>query len=153
MLCLSGFELHSRWMPLSYLLVLWRPVNWCMSQTRLDPRPWSWPQVKDSTPPPPPPPIFFHVPFSATKNEIPFIYLVLQRSQGCNRDLQMPRRRRQQERQKSNSLNRQNKNVLYIFCRHCTTTTGECLISRFMEDVNKGGLNFLFLSKLQEYCS
>ena len=34
-------------------------------------------------------------------------------------------------------------------CRHCTTTTGKCLISRFMEDVNKRRVNFLSLSDLE----
>ena len=33
--------------------------------------------------------------------------------------------------------------------RHCTTTTGKCLISHFMEDVNKRWLKFLSLSELQ----
>ena len=33
--------------------------------------------------------------------------------------------------------------------RHCTTTTGKCLISRFMQDVNKRWLHFLSLSELQ----
>ena len=33
--------------------------------------------------------------------------------------------------------------------RHCTTTTGKCLFSRFTEDVNKRRLNFLSLSELE----
>ena len=36
-----------------------------------------------------------------------------------------------------------------FLCRHCTTTTGKCLISRFMEDVNRRQLKFLSLSKLE----
>ena len=40
-----------------------------------------------------------------------------------------------------------------LFCtllyRHCTTTTGKCLISRFMEDVNKRRAKFLCLSELE----
>ena len=35
-----------------------------------------------------------------------------------------------------------------FLCRHCTTTTGKCLISRFIMDVNKQRLNFLSLSEL-----
>ena len=71
------------------------------------------------------------------------------------RDFKMPRRRRQQERQKSNrSPNSQNNNFArasYFFCtflcRHCMTTTGKCLVSSFMEDVNKRRLIFfLFLN-------
>ena len=64
-------------------------------------------------------------------------------------------RRWQWERQKSNSLNRQNKlcTCSMLFCtllyRHCTTTTGKCLISRFMEDVNKRRAKFLCLSELE----
>ena len=67
-------------------------------------------------------------------------------------DYKMPRWRRQRERQKRNRLNRQNNNSTLctcithsctFLCRHCTTTTGNCLISRFMEDVNKRRLNFL----------
>ena len=35
-------------------------------------------------------------------------------------------------------------------CRHCATiTTGKCLISRCMEEVNKRQLNFLSLSELE----
>ena len=43
--------------------------------------------------------------------------------------------------------------VHLAFCtflyRHCATTTGKCLISRFMEDVNKRRLNFLSLSEVE----
>ena len=38
---------------------------------------------------------------------------------------------------------------LYISLRHFTTTTGKCLISSFMEDVNKVRLNFLSLSEFK----
>ena len=34
-------------------------------------------------------------------------------------------------------------------CRHCTTTTWKCLLSRFMENVNKRRRIFLSLSKLE----
>ena len=34
-------------------------------------------------------------------------------------------------------------------CRHCTTTTWKCLISRFMEDINKRWWIFLSLFKLE----
>ena len=37
---------------------------------------------------------------------------------------------------------------LYISCRFCTTTTWKCLISRFMENVNKQRRNFISLSEL-----
>ena len=38
---------------------------------------------------------------------------------------------------------------LYISLRPCAITTGKCLISHFMEDVNKRRLNFLSLSELE----
>ena len=57
---------------------------------------------------------------------------------------------------KSNKLNRQNNNSARasrffstFLYRHCTITTGKCLISSFLEDVNKRGLNFLSLSELE----
>ena len=65
-------------------------------------------------------------------------------------DFKMPRRRRKQKRQKSNGLNKQNNNVTLLctfLCSHSRTTTGKCLISRFMGDVNKRRLNFLPLSE------
>ena len=34
-----------------------------------------------------------------------------------------------------------------FLCRHCTTTTWKCVISRFMEDVNKGRQSFFSLSE------
>ena len=37
---------------------------------------------------------------------------------------------------------------MYILYRHCTTTTWKCLISRFMEDVNKRTRNLLSHSEL-----
>ena len=37
----------------------------------------------------------------------------------------------------------------YISLRPCAITTGKCLISHFMEDVNKRRLNFLSLSELE----
>ena len=53
-----------------------------------------------------------------------------------------------------NRLNRQNNNFctcVTLFSTflysHCTTRTGKCLISRFIEDVNKRRLNFLSLSE------
>ena len=36
-----------------------------------------------------------------------------------------------------------------LLCRHCTTTTWKCLISRFMEDVTKRRRMFLSFSKLE----
>ena len=36
-----------------------------------------------------------------------------------------------------------------FLCRHCTTVTVKCLISRFMEDVSKRLINFLSLSELE----
>ena len=36
-----------------------------------------------------------------------------------------------------------------FLCRHCKNSTGKCLISRFMEDLNKRRLNFLSLSELE----
>ena len=65
------------------------------------------------------------------------------------------RRRRQRESQKSKRLNKQTKTLHGItlfrtfFCRHCTTTMEKCLISRFMEDVNKRRLKFLSPSELE----
>ena len=52
------------------------------------------------------------------------------------------------------AINLQNDNFerasrfLYISCRFCTTTTWKCLISRFMENVNKQRRNFISLSEL-----
>ena len=37
----------------------------------------------------------------------------------------------------------------FFFCRHYTTTTGKCLIARFMEDVNKRRRIFLSRFKLK----
>ena len=64
------------------------------------------------------------------------------------RDLKIRRRRRQRERQKSLRLAKQQlcthiTHVCTFLCRHCTTTTRKCLISRFMEEVNKLLRNFL----------
>ena len=62
-----------------------------------------------------------------------------------NRELQQRRRRRQrqQERQKSSRFRLAKQQLCTcitlfctILCRHCTTTTWKCLISRFLEDVN-----------------
>ena len=68
----------------------------------------------------------------------------------------MPRRRRQRERQKSNRLKRQNNNsarasrfFVHFFAVTARYTTGKCLISRFMEGVNRRQLQFLSLSKLE----
>ena len=61
-----------------------------------------------------------------------------------NREFTQRRRRRQQERQKSNRFRQANQQVctcIMLFCtflcRRCTTTTWNCLISRFVEDGNK----------------
>ena len=72
------------------------------------------------------------------------------------RDFKIQRRGRQRERQKKNNwFNKQNNNFasasrffVHFFARFCTTTTWKCLISRFMEDVNKQRRNFISLSEL-----
>ena len=72
-----------------------------------------------------------------------------------NTDFKMPRRWRQRERQKSNSLTMQNNNfarasrffVHFFTVTVSTTTTWKYLISRFEVDVNKQWQNFLFLSE------
>ena len=67
--------------------------------------------------------------------------------------LKMPRRRRQPESQKSwIGKTTTHHAFLYISFLSHTTTSEKCLISRFMEDVNKRQLNFLPLSEL-EYVS
>ena len=60
------------------------------------------------------------------------------------RDFKIQGRGQQRERQKNNTFYKQNKNFarasrffIHFFARFCTTTTWKCLISRFMEDVNK----------------
>ena len=57
---------------------------------------------------------------------------------------------------KNNRFNKQNNNFarasrffVHFFARFCTTTTWKCLISRFMEDVNKQRRNFISLSELE----
>ena len=72
-----------------------------------------------------------------------------------NRDLKIRPRRRQREHHKSNRFNQQNNNFctcITLFCkflcRHCTTTTWKCLISRRTEEVCKRRRNFLSLSEL-----
>ena len=71
-----------------------------------------------------------------------------------NRKFKMRRRR---ESQISNSLTRQNNNFArasrffaytVFLCRHCTTTTWKCIISRFVKDVNKQWQNFFSLYEL-----
>ena len=64
-------------------------------------------------------------------------------------------RRRQREVQKNNRLGLAKQQLctcITLFCtflcRHCKTTTRKCLISRFMEDVNKLLWNFLSHSEL-----
>ena len=58
---------------------------------------------------------------------------------------------RQRERQKSNRFVKQNnfarasRFFCLFLCRHCTTTTWKCLISCFMEDVNKRQRIFFLL--------
>ena len=60
-----------------------------------------------------------------------------------NRELKQPRRRRKQEQQQSNRVRlvkQQLCTCITLFCtflcRHCTTTTWKCLISRFVENAN-----------------
>ena len=71
------------------------------------------------------------------------------------RDLKIRRRRRQRELQKNNRLRLAKQQLCMcitlfctFLCRYCTTTTRKCLISRFMEDVNKLLWNFLSHSEL-----
>ena len=72
-----------------------------------------------------------------------------------NRDFKNQRRGRQRERQKNNRFCKQNNNFahasrffVHFFARFCTITTWKCLISRFMEDVNKRRRNFISISVL-----
>ena len=70
-----------------------------------------------------------------------------------NREFKQQRRRRQRGRQKSSWFwlaKQQLCTCITLFCtflcRHCTTTTWKCLISRFVENVNtKQWLSFSFL--------
>ena len=71
-----------------------------------------------------------------------------------NRKFKMKRRR---ESKKRNSLTRQNNNFArasrffaytVFLCRHCTTSTWKCLISRFVKDVNKQWQNFFLFMNL-----
>ena len=66
------------------------------------------------------------------------------------RDLKIRQRRRQRERPKNNRLRLAKQQLctcITLFCtflcRPCTNTTRKCLISRFMENVNKLLWNFL----------
>ena len=68
------------------------------------------------------------------------------------RDFQIQRRGRPRECQKNNRFYKQNNNFarvlrffVHFFARFCTTTTWKCLISHFMEDVNKQRLPLIFL--------
>ena len=69
-----------------------------------------------------------------------------------NWDFKIQRRWRRRERQKNNRLYKKNNNTqqsrffVHFFARFCTTTTWKCLISRFMEYVNKQQRNFTSLS-------
>ena len=72
-----------------------------------------------------------------------------------NRDFKIQRRGRRRERQKNNRFYKQNNSFArasHFFCtflsRFCTTKTWKCLISCFMEDVNKQRRNFISLSEL-----
>ena len=73
----------------------------------------------------------------------------------CNRDFKIQRRGRRRERKKRNRFYKKNNNFarasrffVHFFARFCTTTTWKCLISRFMEYVNKQQRDFTSLSKL-----
>ena len=75
------------------------------------------------------------------------------------RDFKIQRRGRQRERKKKTIgliSKKQLCTCITLFCtflsRFCTTTTWKCLISRFMENVNKQRRNFISLSEL-EYSS
>ena len=82
-----------------------------------------------------------------------WVAVVTESSEG-NRDFKIQRRGRQRERQKKQLVElaqQQLRTCITLFCtflsRFCTTTTWKCLISRFIEDVNKQRRNlFLFPS-------
>ena len=71
------------------------------------------------------------------------------------RDFKIQRRGRPRDRQKTIGLisKKQLCTCITLFCtflsRFCATTTWKCLISRFMEDVNKQRRNFISLSELE----
>ena len=72
-----------------------------------------------------------------------------------NRDFKIQWRHRNENVKKNNRFQKQNNNFArashffsYIFSRFCTTTTWKCLISRFMENVNKQRRNLISLSEL-----
>ena len=75
---------------------------------------------------------------------------------GTEGDFEIQRRVRQREGERNNRFNKQNNNFartcITLFCtflyRFYTTTTWKCLISRFIEDVNKQRRNFISLSEL-----
>ena len=69
------------------------------------------------------------------------------------RDFEIQWRGRRRERQKNNSFYKKNNNFarasrffVHFFARFCTTITWKCLISSFMECVNKQRRNFISLS-------
>ena len=71
------------------------------------------------------------------------------------RDFKIQRRGRRRGRQKNNRFYKQNNSFARasnFFCTFlscfCTTTTWKCLLSCFMEDVNKQRRNFISLSEL-----
>ena len=84
------------------------------------------------------------VPWSDTKCRQPFRCFILlkpgqprPRWMGLIGELKQRRRRRQRERQKAKQqLCTCSTLFCTFFCRHCTTTTWKCLISRFVENVN-----------------
>ena len=71
-----------------------------------------------------------------------------------NRDFKIQRRDRNEKVKKYIRFNKQNNLArashffVHFFCHFCTTTTWKCLISRFMENVNKQRRNFISLSQL-----
>ena len=74
-----------------------------------------------------------------------------------NRDFKIQPPRRQRERKKptgfvlkqNNNFARASRLFVHFFARFCMTTTRKCLISRFMEYVNKQRRNFISLSELE----
>ena len=92
------------------------------------------------------------------KNGSPFEVILFSRSDRSafwlngSGPCKIPQMRRQRELQKSNWWQTTTLHVhhalLYISLPHCATTTGKCLISRFIEDVNNRRLDFLCLSEL-----
>ena len=90
----------------------------------------------------------------------PLPHPVYSRIQSSNdRERKQRRRRRQGERQKNNRFGLAKQQLCTcvtlfctFLCRRCTTTTWKCLISRFVEDVNKRQrLSFFFWTSIHSF--